>query len=73
MIYQRSKSYQERRLRLVKCPNQVQCPPCTGECSQGDDCPSRDKLEGLGAGIWRWVLYSLCAFLLFVVVVVAAA
>jgi hypothetical protein len=33
---------------------------------------NRDVLADMGAGIWWCVLYSLCAFLVFAVVVVAA-
>jgi hypothetical protein len=40
--------------------------------SANDPELNRDVLADMGAGIWWCVLYSLCAFLVFAVVVVAA-
>lgn len=37
-----------------------------------EDTEDHDRLADLGAGIFRWIGYSICAFLLFVVVVVAS-
>lgn len=36
-------------------PDVAPCPPCTGECSQGRQCPAPAKLHPLAAGL-AWFL-----------------